>query len=172
MVLAKFLERGLVERNLRRNQRLLSNRRQRLVIALMKAFGQRLSISKESSGTNLQIRFNDCAQELIEQAARDSGFPMICTASYYMRPTTRKEYLLPFATIDDEALMQATAAFAEKVGKIEKQSSDQIDFNAQTTPAELTVFELDDPYDLARLNNSMSSHNFAAHRLGNGVTTP
>ncbi len=93
-----------------------------------------------------------------------------------MRSMPRQEYLLPFATIDDDALMQATTAFAEKLGKIEKQPSPQIDFHAETTPAELPaepaelkVFELDDPYELARRIESGLSQHFASHRTGNNV---
>lgn len=114
-VLTHFLERGLYERALRKNQRLLSHRRQQLVIALMKHFAQRISIATEDSGTNLLVTFKaDCSAEEILDAAQSARLPLVSTASYYLSEPVDKQFLVPFANLQEGSIDSVIADFAGK----------------------------------------------------------
>lgn len=115
-VLAEFIEKGLYERALRKNQRVLSCRRQQLVISLMRHFGQKISISTEDSGTNLLVTFKlDVKDGDIEDAAYTANLPLISTASYYVSGAVPKQFLLPFSNISDERVDSVISAFAKLV---------------------------------------------------------
>lgn len=115
-VLTEFLERGLYERALRKNQRLLSYRRQQLVIALMKHFAQRISIATEDSGTNLIVTFKtECSTEEILDAATTASLPLVSTASYYISAPVDKQFLVPFSNLQDNSIDSIIANFAGKL---------------------------------------------------------
>ncbi|MBI2811430.1 MAG: PLP-dependent aminotransferase family protein [Candidatus Melainabacteria bacterium] len=115
-VLAEFIEKGLYERALRKNQRVLSYRRQQLVISLMRHFGQKVSIATEDSGTNLLVTFkSESSDEEIEDAAYTANLPLISTGSYYVSGAVPKQFLLPFSNIKDECIDAIISAFAKLV---------------------------------------------------------
>jgi len=115
-VLAEFIERGLYERALRKNQRVLSQRRQQLVISLMKHFGKKISIATEDSGTNLIVTFKaDCTDDEIKDAAYAVNLPLVSTASYYVSGAIPHQYLLPFSNIQDERIDAIVSGFANLV---------------------------------------------------------
>ncbi len=115
-VLAEFIEKGLYERALRKNQRVLSDRRQQLVISLMRHFGQKVSIATEDSGTNLLLTFkSDSSDEEIQNAAYTAKLPLISTGSYYVSGAVPKQFLLPFSNIQDDCIDSVISAFAKLV---------------------------------------------------------
>ncbi|MBS1954492.1 MAG: PLP-dependent aminotransferase family protein [Cyanobacteria bacterium SZAS-4] len=115
-VLAEFIERGLYERALRKNQRVLSSRRQQLVISLMRHFGQKISISTEDSGTNLLVTFkSDLCDDEIQDAAYTANLPLVSTESYYVSGSVPKQFLLPFSNISDDSVDSIISAFAKLI---------------------------------------------------------
>ncbi len=115
-VLAEFIEKGLYERALRKNQRVLSYRRQQLVISLMRHFGQKVSIATEDSGTNLLVTFkSDSSDEEIQEAAYTANLPLISTGSYYVSGAVPKQFLLPFSNIKDDCIDSIISAFAKSI---------------------------------------------------------
>lgn len=115
-VLAEFIEKGLYERALRKNQRVLSGRRQQLVISLMRHFGQKISISTEDSGTNLLVTFKfDSDEDAIVDAAYSANLPLVSTGSYYVSDAVPRQFLLPFSNISDDRIDSIISAFAKSV---------------------------------------------------------
>lgn len=115
-VLAEFLEQGLFERALRKNQRVLSSRRIALVVSLTKHLGSNISIAKESSGTNLLVRFNiNCEDEKIEQAAYHANLPLVSTGSYYVKDPVPSQFLLPFTNLKEERIDDVVKQFTNQL---------------------------------------------------------
>lgn len=115
-VLAEFIEKGLYERALRKNQRVLSNRRQQLVISLMRHFGQKISIATEDSGTNLLVTFKfDASDDEVQDAAYSANLPLISTSSYYVSGAIPNQFLLPFSNISDDLVDSIISNFAKSV---------------------------------------------------------
>jgi GntR family transcriptional regulator/MocR family aminotransferase len=111
--LAEFIEKGLYERALRKNQRVLSCRRQQLVISLMRHFGQRISVATEDSGTNLIVTFKaESSVAEIQDAAYSANLPLVSTESYYVSDAVPKQFLLPFSNIKDDFIDTIISEFA------------------------------------------------------------
>lgn len=112
-VIADFLLEGYMERHLRKSHRLYAHRRQEMIIALTKQFGSRVSMAKESSGMNLLIELNlDNSEEEILDAARQSNLPLVSTREYYIVNPRPRQFLIPFAHIDETQILPITKAFA------------------------------------------------------------
>lgn len=113
-VITDLLLEGYLERHLRRSHRLFAHRRQELMMALIKQFGSRVVIAKESSGMNMLIQLHlDSSEEEILAAAQAAELPLISTRQYYMSDPVAKQYLVPFAHLDDQKILTTTKNFAE-----------------------------------------------------------
>lgn len=112
-VITDFLLEGYMERHLRRSHRLYAHRRQEMIISLTKQFGSKVSMGKESGGMNLLIELNvDATEEEILAAARNAKLPLLSTREYYILDPVPKQFLLPFAHLDDEQILNAAKDFA------------------------------------------------------------
>lgn len=112
-VITDFLLEGYMERHLRKSHRLYGHRRQEMIIALTKQFGGRVSMARESSGMNLLIELNlDKSEEEILDAARTANLPLVSTREYYIINPVPRQFLVPFAHIDDAQILPIAKHFA------------------------------------------------------------
>lgn len=115
-VITDFLLEGYMERHLRKSHKLYAHRRQELIIALTKQFGSRVSMGRESSGMNLLVELNlDKSEEEVIAAAKRANLPLVSTRDYYIVDPVPRQFLIPFAHIDDEQIIGITQDFAAKL---------------------------------------------------------
>jgi GntR family transcriptional regulator / MocR family aminotransferase len=112
-VITDFLLEGYMERHLRKSHRLYAHRRQEIIIALTKQFGSRVSMARESSGMNLLIELNlDKSEDEILDAARIANLPLVSTREYYIVNPVPRQFIVPFAHIDDAQILPIAKHFA------------------------------------------------------------
>jgi GntR family transcriptional regulator / MocR family aminotransferase len=115
-VIADFLLEGRMERHLRKSHRLYAQRRQSIIIALTKQFGSKVSMGKESSGMNLLIQLNiDSSEDMIVDAARSAGLPLVSIREYYIADPVTNQFLIPFAHLEKEQITNITKEFANVI---------------------------------------------------------
>jgi GntR family transcriptional regulator/MocR family aminotransferase len=101
--LADFLREGHFERHVRRMRRLYGRRREALTSALVRHFGDEVTILSDAAGMFLLVRF---ASGRIAEQARRRGVHLTSTAHYYAGEPPPHEYLLRFSAIGERALRE------------------------------------------------------------------
>ncbi len=118
LTMADFIQSGALERHIKRTKSIYERRRKALEEALFGSFKTDVEIARQSGGLHLCVRF---ARKLdggrIDHAAQEAGLPLRTTASYYTVPAPAvNEYLIPFASLQDETIMPMVTAFAGRLG--------------------------------------------------------
>ncbi len=112
-VLADFIEAGHFDRHIRRTRALYRSRRQALVHALTVNLKSLISLSSETSGMHITCRFgNDFREEEILRCASDAGLALMSTGRFYMQDAVSREYLIPFAHLDEHEIRDRAVEFA------------------------------------------------------------
>ena len=101
--LADFLREGHFERHVRRMRRLYGRRRVALTAALLRHFGDEVTILSDAAGMFLLVRF---ASGRIADQARRRGVHLTSSAQYYVGAAPPHEYLLRFSAIGERALRE------------------------------------------------------------------
>lgn len=119
--LADFIEEGHFERHIHRTRALYSKRRQALVFSLVTHFGRLITVSKETAGLHLLVKFHESLDEsAIEDCAYETKVPIKSTSGYYIGEPTPGEYLISFAHGYTEKIRECIGDFAralkEKAG--------------------------------------------------------
>lgn len=101
-VLTDFINEGHLERHIRKMRNLYDLRRQTLVAALQKYFGQKVTISGENAGIHLtiEIKTNLNDEEAIEKA-RQVGVGLTSLQKYYLQTKNKGEFLLGYSELDE-----------------------------------------------------------------------
>jgi GntR family transcriptional regulator / MocR family aminotransferase len=107
--LADFLSEGHLERHVRRMRRIYGKRRQALVEALDRHFGDRVTVSGDASGMHLFARFDD--DSLAERAAR-SKVQLAKADVYYLTKPPRNAFVLGFSTLGERAIREGVKRLA------------------------------------------------------------
>jgi GntR family transcriptional regulator/MocR family aminotransferase len=101
--LGDFLHEGHLERHIRRMRRLYAQRRATLVEALDEHLGNQVTISGDSAGTFLLVRFRSGT---IPAAAKQRGVRLASTERYYLSGTPPHEYILRFSGIAERTIRE------------------------------------------------------------------
>lgn len=118
-VLTDFIIEGHLERHIRKTRPIYARRRQLLVHALTRHFGKQLSLSKESAGMHLLVRFNDSvSDDEILRCAREAGVPMASTQSFYIDQESAGEFLVGFAQSEDETIDDSVQRFSKLLAAV------------------------------------------------------
>lgn len=108
-VLAEFIREGHFERHLRRIRRTYRRRREALIEALARCFGDAVQILGDASGLHLVARFADAH---IGAGAAARGVALRATADYYAGPPRAGEVLLRFTAFDERTLSEGVRRLA------------------------------------------------------------
>jgi GntR family transcriptional regulator/MocR family aminotransferase len=107
--LADFLSEGHLERHIRRMRRLYGRRREALVDALSRHFGDAVRVCGDPAGMNVLARFDDDA---IEQRALKHKVQLASASAYYLTKAPRNEFVLGFSTLGERTIREGVKRIA------------------------------------------------------------
>ncbi len=118
LTLTEFLKDGYLEKHTRKLKPVFQKRYQSLVHAFTKQFGSKVEFSPEPSGMQVVIRFKTTKNDIeIMEAAKQAGFPLVPTSEYYHIHKPTREYIVPFAYIQEEDYESKVHAFFVELHK-------------------------------------------------------
>ncbi len=106
MALADFIQKGHLDRHVRRMRRLYHQRRVALVSALEHHFGEAVEILGDEAGMHVLVRFGNLERE--PDAARD-GVRLISASKYYFSNAPANEYVMGFTALPERALREGVS---------------------------------------------------------------
>ena len=110
--LTEFISEGHLERRIHKQRTLYAKRRQALMYELTLALRQLVTF-KASSGLHILIQFDPgLAEQKIVACAREAGFALMPTQSYYMNDHPPNEFIIPFADFDEKTISSVAKHFA------------------------------------------------------------
>jgi GntR family transcriptional regulator / MocR family aminotransferase len=101
--LADFLHDGHLERHVRRMRRLYKRRRDALVEALERHFGDRVEVLGDAAGMHLVVRFQSSA---VSTRAARSNVHLASTRPYYVSGAPANEYIIRFSAVRERAIRE------------------------------------------------------------------
>lgn len=101
--LADFMREGHLDRHVRRMRRLYGRRREALVAALERHFGEGVEILGDPAGMHLMVRFRDT--RIGERAARNR-VKITASAGYYLGDGRKGEFLMGFSAIGEKGIKE------------------------------------------------------------------
>ncbi len=120
--LAEFIKAGHLERHIRRMRTLYEHRRELVIAALKREFGESVEIKGENAGINMLIRlhqrFND--DEFLKRA-RELGVGLVKASQFYLQDAPPHEFLLNYAGLKDETLEVGIKRLAEAARDVRRQ---------------------------------------------------
>jgi GntR family transcriptional regulator/MocR family aminotransferase len=116
LVLTDFINEGHLERHIRKNRTLYAGRRQALVDALKNHLGTQITMSSESAGMDLFVKFNfGLADERLINSAQLAGLRMIDAKPYYIGEKPQGEFIIPFSLLTEEQISDSVKRFAQQI---------------------------------------------------------
>ncbi len=109
MALATFMREGLLDRHVRRMRKLYGERREALIAALDKHFGDTVRVSGDLAGMHLMAQFDDAR---VAHRATRNGVLMTDAAGYYLTKPPANQYLLGFSSVNDRAIREGVRRLA------------------------------------------------------------
>lgn len=114
--LADFIKDGQLERHIKRMGKIYFQRRHVLMSSLLRQFGKRVHVAKESAGLQQHIKFNfGMADDVILECAEEAKFPLISLAPFYLDEQSQGEFLVPFALLEENQLEERIVQFANNI---------------------------------------------------------
>ncbi|MDU5142596.1 MAG: PLP-dependent aminotransferase family protein [Paenibacillus dendritiformis] len=111
-----FMERGHLERHVRRMRTLYRNKHDRLITAIRQHFGARADITGTDAGFHMLMRFESphSDQELVRRA-REAGIRLASAAFTWLRPPaeSRQEFFLGFGGIPIDRIDEGICRLSE-----------------------------------------------------------
>lgn len=103
--LATFIQKGHLERHIKRIELLYKKRRERLLSALTQLLDSSVEILGHTSGLHVLIRIKSKSsdKEIIERS-RASGLGLVSTQPFYYRKRTRGEFVFGYADLTEEMI--------------------------------------------------------------------
>ena len=108
--LADFIAEGHLERHIRRMRRIYGQRRETLVEALDRYFGDRVEIRGDAAGMHVLVRFKD--RNIADRAA-SAKVQLVSSASCYLSEPPAGEFILGFSSIGERSIREAIRRLAE-----------------------------------------------------------
>lgn len=116
LVLTDFINEGHLERHIRKNRALYAARRNALVDALKNHLGNQVTMSSESAGMDLFVKFNcGLADERLTDSAQLAGLRMIDAKPYYIGEKPQGEFIIPFSLLTEEQISASVKLFAQQI---------------------------------------------------------
>lgn len=114
ITLARFIEEGSLDLQLRYTSDMLRKRKQALACALKSNLRDLVTVQSESSASHLLVHFNDdylSDNDYIE-CAREAKMEIVSTHPYYLNDARPREFLVPFACADTDEISRQIERFA------------------------------------------------------------
>ena len=112
--LTHFITEGHLERHVRRTRAIYARRRQALIAKLNAHLAGKVRISPVSAGTHLLVRFETAVpEEKLLSSAREATLPMVSTKAYYWEGAVDREFLIPFAHVEESEIERGVDRFME-----------------------------------------------------------
>ncbi len=108
--LADFIAEGHLERHIRRMRRIYGGRRDALVEALERHFGDRVQIRGDAAGMHLLVRFLDGAR--IAERAAAAKVQLVSSAASYLTEALSGEFILGFSSISERSIREGIRRLA------------------------------------------------------------
>lgn len=117
MVLADFMEHGLLEKHIAKMRSVYGSTRQLLISQLQKYFGASASIIGENAGLHLTVSFElPCSEEAILAAAEAAQIPLRSTRRTYLQAIhPDKEFVLPYASLSENVIREGISRLAAEL---------------------------------------------------------
>lgn len=109
VALTEFLAAGHLERHIRRMRRVYGLRRQTLVGALARCFGDAAEVLGEPAGMHVMVRFAD---PTVGARAAGSRVQLVDAAAYHLGPAPAGEYVMGFAALGERAIREGVRRLA------------------------------------------------------------
>lgn len=119
--LADFISEGHLERHVRRARIHAGKRRSALLAALHKELPGRTRALGANAGLHLLLQLPEVAAEdlsRLREACRQRGVGVYPATQYYERPPAYAEFLLGYASLDQEAIGQGVALLREAIDSL------------------------------------------------------
>ncbi len=114
--LTSFINEGHLERHIHRTQPVYSRRRQALIYALTKHFGQSISIYPSTSGLEILVKVNlPVTEQSVLEISERCGISFVRTSSYYLNCPKHLEFMVPFGHLSEESLENGVSAMAKEL---------------------------------------------------------
>lgn len=116
LVLTEFINAGHLEKHIKKNRTLYSGRRNALVKALKLHLGSQVTMSSESAGMDLFVKFAcEIPDQRLIESANNSGLRMIDAKPYYVGEQPTGEFIIPFSLLTEEQIKSSVKQFAEQI---------------------------------------------------------
>jgi len=117
LALTDFITEGHLERHMKRVRAVYAKRRQTLIHVLSLQFRSSVKVPKQSAALHLMLRLKcDLPAEQIMARARVANLPLVSTELYYAENPRPDEFLVAFASLNDDEIEGNVAAWARSLG--------------------------------------------------------
>lgn len=112
--LTDWIRLGHFERHIRRMRQLYNLRRQALIVAFDKYFGDRVTVLGENAGIHLmaKIQTNSSDETVIKKAAA-VGIGLISAKNYYLQPKNQGEFIFGYGQLEELEIDRGISKLAE-----------------------------------------------------------
>lgn len=115
-VLADFIGEGHLERHIRKMRAVYDKRRQVLVKAFNKNFGEKATILGEKAGIHLMVRLQTpFSDEEIMQRSEQAGVGIISAAPHYLKPHSKGEFIFGYGELTEQQLVEGINRLADSL---------------------------------------------------------
>jgi GntR family transcriptional regulator/MocR family aminotransferase len=113
-VLTDFINEGHLERHLRRMRTLYDQRRQALVRALTRHFGDRVTIMGESAGMHLLARLETKLDDAeVMRRAEHLGVGLSSARAYFLKARWNNEFIFGYASLSERKIQEGVRRLAQ-----------------------------------------------------------
>jgi GntR family transcriptional regulator/MocR family aminotransferase len=110
MALADFMREGFLDRHVRRMRKLYGERRNALIEALSRHFGDSVRVPGDPAGMHVLAQFEDLE---VGRRAEKNGVLMTDARAYYLEKPPEGEYVLGFSALGERAIREGVRRFAK-----------------------------------------------------------
>jgi GntR family transcriptional regulator / MocR family aminotransferase len=112
--LTDWIEEGHFERHIRRMRHLYDSRRQALIQAFDRYFGEKVTILGAKAGIHVMVKIDtQLADELAIQKAAAVGIGLISARGYYLKPQHQGEFIFGYAQLAETAIEEGVRKLAQ-----------------------------------------------------------
>ena len=112
-VLTDWIRLGHFERHIRRMRQLYNLRRQALIAAFKKYFGERVTILGENAGIHLMVKIESVfLDETIIQKAAAAGIGLVSAREYYLQPQNKSEFIFGYGQLEETEIDRGISELA------------------------------------------------------------
>jgi GntR family transcriptional regulator/MocR family aminotransferase len=113
-VLTDFINKGYLERHIRQMRKLYDRRRQALMQAFKKYFGEQVTILGENAGLHLMVRFHtEFSDQEVVARAQQRGVKLVTSQRYYLKDALKCEFVLGYANLTEEEISEGVLRLAQ-----------------------------------------------------------